>query len=62
MTRTEKLAASLIEDVLEAVARLNPEIEVPENSSLIRGVAYYNLESSIAEKLEDYCNENYDPR
>ena len=56
MGRYEKLGCEIIDDVIDAILEQNPEIDTTdkEGDTLLYGEAYYDLESSIAERIREF--------
>ena len=63
VTKYEELASRIIDEVCEVVESQHPEIKLKtkyaeesdvENPSVIVGVQYYDLESSIASKIKGF--------
>jgi hypothetical protein len=55
MDRYEELASEIIDDVIDAILEQNPEIDTTgkRGNKLLYGEAYYDLESSIADRIRD---------
>ena len=55
MDRFQQLAGLIIDEVIDAVLEQNPEIDTSkkEGNALLYGEAYYDLESSVADKIRD---------
>jgi hypothetical protein len=55
MDRYEELASEVIDDVIDAILEQNPEIDTTgkHGNTLLYGEAYYDLESSIADRIRD---------
>ena len=54
MTAVEKLAARVIDEVLEATEKANSSIQVEEGSSLLHGDDYFITEDLIAGIIGDW--------
>lgn len=57
MTSVEKLAAQVIDEVLDAVEKAHPEIQVEDEPSLLYGDEYYNAESLVVGIIGDWLKE-----
>lgn len=59
MDRYEELACEIIDDVIDAILEHNPEIDTAgkEGNTLLYGDAYYDLESSVADRIRELSRE-----
>jgi len=61
MDKYEELANEIIDqisDLIEDMYRITPKTfddDSIKNPALINGVAYYDLEAEIAEKIKEFC-------
>jgi len=55
MDRYEELACEIVDDVIDAILERNPEIDTTgkEGNTLLYGDAYYDLESSVADRIRE---------
>lgn len=55
MDRYEELACEIVDDVIDAILQRNPGIDTAgkEGNTLLYGDAYYDLESSVADRIRE---------